>query len=79
MKFKKIIFGVFVVFLIPFGSSFAQSFNVSGTVSDKNNFPLVGANVIIKELSIGTATDNEGKFIILNLKNFDDWLPKIYS
>lgn len=69
MKFKKIIFGVFVVFLVTLSSSFAQSFNVSGTVSDKNNFPLVGANVIIKELSIGTATDNEGKFIIHNLKN----------
>ena len=69
MKLRKIILGICILLSVSFTSPMAQSFNVSGTVTDKNNVPLVGANVIIKELSIGTAADSEGNFSITNIKN----------
>ncbi|MDR0733382.1 MAG: TonB-dependent receptor [Dysgonamonadaceae bacterium] len=41
----------------------AQDKQTFGTVIDENNDPIVGASVALKEsLSIGTITDNEGKF-----------------
>ena len=35
---------------------------VSGTITDEEGMPLVGATVRVKGTAIGTNTDNEGKF-----------------
>lgn len=37
---------------------------ITGTVQDENNKPIEGATVSIPKLSIGTATDKEGKFAL---------------
>ncbi|MBU95047.1 MAG: TonB-dependent receptor, partial [Balneola sp.] len=42
---------------------------IRGKVYDsETNEPLVGCNIIINQLSIGTATDFNGDFIIMNVK-----------
>jgi hypothetical protein len=40
----------------------AQNIEISGTITDENNFPLPGANVIEKGTLNGTQTDFDGKF-----------------
>ncbi|MEG8945535.1 TonB-dependent receptor [Rosettibacter firmus] len=48
----------------------AQTFSLIGYVKDeKDNSPLIGVNVLIEELKIGTTTDKEGKFEFHNLKS----------
>ena len=47
---------------------FAQNYgNLKGTIIDEDNLSLVGANVYIRTLNRGAATDKEGNFSILNL------------
>jgi len=56
---------ILIPFLVLFVSSFlanAQSFKISGSVFNKNNEPLSGATVLIKELNKGTTTTMNGKF-----------------
>lgn len=51
----------FLIILTPF-SIFAQS-NISGTVTDSSNEPLIGVNVYVKNNNqIGTSTDFDGNF-----------------
>ena len=56
--------------LICFSVSFAGiTGKIRGKVYDsETKEPLVGCNIIINQLSIGTATDNNGNFIILNVR-----------
>ena len=49
--------------------TFAQNGSISGTILDETNSPLIGANIVIKNTVIGTASDADGKFFINNLKN----------
>lgn len=54
-----------LLFLLVFGAlpSFAQNRTITGTLFDKQtNEPLIGASVVIKGTSIGTAADIDGKF-----------------
>jgi len=44
--------------------TFAQQKTVSGTVSDENGLPLIGATVIISGTSSGTTTDFDGKYLL---------------
>ncbi|MDB9874550.1 SusC/RagA family TonB-linked outer membrane protein, partial [Flavobacteriaceae bacterium] len=44
--------------------TFAQQKTVSGTVSDENGLPLIGATVIISGTSSGTTTDFDGNYKI---------------
>ena len=44
--------------------SFAQQQTVSGTVTDENGLPLLGASVIIKGTTTGTTTDFDGVYSI---------------
>ncbi|CAL2105682.1 iron complex outermembrane recepter protein [Tenacibaculum sp. 190524A02b] len=46
--------------------SVAQGGDISGTVKDNNNEPLVGVNILIKGTKKGTQTDIDGKFEIKN-------------
>ena len=46
------------------GNVFAQNRPISGTVSDSENYPLVGASIVIEGTHIGTTTDANGAFRI---------------
>lgn len=60
--------------LISFTEIFSQSSGkISGVVTDENNEPLVGVNVLVQGTSTGAATDIEGSYYIINLR------PGIYS
>ncbi|HET8859198.1 TonB-dependent receptor [Marivirga sp.] len=50
-----------VILLFSF-VSFAQDRTVSGTVTDENNSPMPGVNIIIKGTSDGTTTDIDGNY-----------------
>lgn len=45
----------------------SQSFSVQGNVTDENNIPLLGVNVLIKNESRGTTTDFDGNFTLNNI------------
>ncbi|MDH7603291.1 MAG: TonB-dependent receptor [Melioribacter sp.] len=48
----------------------AQTFSLIGYVKEeKDDTPLIGVNVLIEELKIGTTTDTDGKFEFNNLKS----------
>lgn len=58
-KFYFFILTIFISF-----SSFAQSYTVSGVVSDSDNQSLPGVSVVIKGTAKGTSTDFDGKYSI---------------
>jgi len=51
-----------LVFLLLSVSAFAQSYEVSGTVTDNSNQPLPGVSVVVKGTTTGTSTDFDGKY-----------------
>ena len=56
------------IFLLLIGHAFAQNtFSISGIVRDKTE-TLPGAGVYVSGYKIATATNNDGKFVIPNLK-----------
>ncbi len=59
---KKIIL-LFSLFL-SFSALFAQQKSVTGRVTDENNDPIPGANVVIKGTTVGIITDNDGNYKI---------------
>lgn len=57
--------------IVLFGGIFsmcAQSFSIEGNVTDENNLPLLGVNVLVKNETRGTTTDFDGNFIVENVK-----------
>ncbi|MDF9301140.1 TonB-dependent receptor [Tritonibacter mobilis] len=60
---------ILTCFLLVFGvlQGFTQTNQLIGKVTDLDNQPLTGVNVIIKKGTIGTQTDNDGNFRIANL------------
>ena len=53
--------------LLSFGSVFSQ-YSLQGLVVDaSNNTPLTHANILLKELSIGTTSIKNGEFSINNI------------
>lgn len=70
MKFK---WTLILLFLIPL-TMLAQRGKVVGTVTDKNTGePLVGVNIVIEGTFLGTSTDIDGLFLLLNVD------PGIYT
>jgi hypothetical protein len=57
MKKLSLVLGL-VLFCI--GSIMAQT--ISGTVTDQNGDPLLGASILVKGTSVGTVTDLDGKY-----------------
>ena len=48
---------------------FASSGKISGKITNlKTNTSMIGVNVLIKELNIGTVSDEQGEYIIVNIK-----------
>ena len=58
---------ILVAFLWPRTGVFAQTGQISGTVLDQNDEPLAGVNVIIEELTVGSVTNVNGEYSIINL------------
>ena len=59
-----------IIFLIITTNTFSQTGTLSGHVYDKNNNEvLLGANVTIKNTSLGAATDIYGNYFIRNIPN----------
>ncbi len=42
---------------------------ISGNITNENSEPLIGANIIIKNTTLGTASDTNGNYKIIGLKN----------
>lgn len=57
------------IFTVLFIQTAIAQYNIYGKVTDSQNNPLPGANVIVKNTTLGAATNKEGKFVIKNLKN----------
>ncbi|MFC2083851.1 TonB-dependent receptor [Bacteroidota bacterium] len=58
---------LFLLFLIP-SLIFAQTGNLSGKVTDEQDSPLIGANVVVMGTIIGAATDINGEFLISDIE-----------
>jgi len=67
MKTKIYLLLTFLFLTVPL---FAQSYEVSGTVSDNDNQPLPGVSVIVMGTTTGTTTDFDGKYS-LDVSNGD--------
>ena len=50
--------------ILSVGAIWAQNVKVSGTVSDVNGEPLIGAYVLLQGTTTGTSTDVDGKYVI---------------
>ncbi len=56
---------VFASLFFSAGIGYAQETTVSGTVSDENGEPLIGASVFVEgNTSVGTVTDLDGKYTL---------------
>lgn len=63
-----------LLFLFTFlisSALYAQSGDLSGTVTDQSGNPVAGAGVMLKELNRTTATDDAGKYVIKSVKYGD--------
>ncbi len=58
-KLLSLFVSIFIFFV-----AFAQERNVTGLVTDKDDIPLPGVNIIIKGTTNGTLTDVNGKYSI---------------
>lgn len=56
---KKILFLFFALLAV---TAYAQNGNITGTVKDTNNEPLIGVSVVIKGTTTGVVTDLDGNF-----------------
>ena len=67
-KFSHLSKGFMLVLLWTFTQIiFAQNIPVSGVVKDSNGEPLIGVTIQVRGTSIGTVTDIDGKFNLLNV------------
>ena len=58
-----------LIFCLLFSSFSFGQFSLSGKVIDEQGEPLIGATVFINEISIGSSSDIDGKYLISNIKN----------
>lgn len=55
-------FAVAILFFVSLSSVALAQSRLSGTVSDENNAPVPGVNIVEKGTSNGTTTDSDGKY-----------------
>ncbi len=60
-----------ILLLSGFFAANAQSFSVSGNVTDESGMPLPGVNVIVKNQSRGTTTDFDGNYTVKEVSSGD--------
>lgn len=61
---KKTINWLFMIFLLGISWTHAQENSISGTVTDQDNIPLPGVNILLEGTANGTQTDFDGNFSI---------------
>ncbi|MEZ4992120.1 MAG: SusC/RagA family TonB-linked outer membrane protein [Saprospiraceae bacterium] len=61
-QLRKIKIFLFTILFFGFFTASAQTYEISGSVSDETGTPLIGVSVAVKNTTIGTATDFEGNF-----------------
>lgn len=57
-----------IIALLLVSTVAAQKFKISGKVVDEKGAPLIGANVILQNTLIGTATNFRGQFVLSGIK-----------
>ena len=62
---------ILIALMGGFLSMHAQTFSVNGNVTDEDNMPLPGVNVLVKDQTRGTVTDFDGNFTLDNLSAGD--------
>lgn len=62
--FSSLLVFVFLVHVPVFAFSVYQPKTLSGTVTEENGEPLIGATVVVKGTTMGTVTDLNGKFTL---------------
>ena len=66
---NSLIITIVIFFITSFSIWAGTTGKIAGRVVDKNSGdPLPGANILIESTSLGTATDFDGYFSILNVK-----------
>ena len=55
------------IFMFSAAAVFAQQGTITGTITDANGDPIIGANVFIEGTTQGTVSDVNGKFILPNV------------
>jgi len=68
MKQTQLFCAWILMLFLPWVSHGQGSGSISGGIVDKNNQPIVGANVTVKGSSTGAATDLNGNYTIWNLR-----------
>ena len=63
---------IICILLLNVSFSFAHNKFIKGIVVDENDQPLIGANVVWLNTTIGASTDNEGRFDIDNILDDDN-------
>ena len=63
---KNLKFSFLLIFVIQFVSA-GTTGKISGKVVDEKNQPLIGCNIIIKNTSLGAATNLQGEYFIINI------------
>ena len=63
---KNLKFSFLLIFVVQFVSA-GTTGKISGKVVDEKNQPLIGCNIIIKNTSLGAATNLEGEYFIINI------------
>ncbi|UOB18278.1 SusC/RagA family TonB-linked outer membrane protein [Abyssalbus ytuae] len=61
---KKKLHLLFILCFFYFSYTSAQSVTITGTITDTDNIPLAGVNIIVKGTSIGTSSDFDGGYSI---------------
>lgn len=68
-KIYLLIVYLFALIIIVFMNDVYASGKITGKVTDKaTGDPLMGANIIINELVVGTSTDIDGEYLLINVK-----------
>ena len=68
-RMVKLIF-LILLCLIFFGTVYGQTGKIQGSVVDKaSGDPLPGANVVLREVGLGAASDFDGNFYVINLSS----------
>ncbi|WP_062056866.1 TonB-dependent receptor [Aquimarina longa] len=67
-RFLRLIF-VTLIFVVNSGALLAQNNSIKGIITDEYGIAMPGATVVINEIYKTTVSDQEGKFILVNIPN----------
>lgn len=67
---KKHLLPALLFFIMSF-TAFAQETLITGIITNKENEPLIGANIYVKQKSLGTGADMDGNFVLKNVQPGD--------